>query len=259
MSNSSIATPIIDAFAAGTGGGVFLNIARNDVVAGLRTRVEDPTTLNQSASSLCGPAALLFCLLNDHPDIYAQYIVDLYTTGRGKLGTLIVGPSIACRLYKPGNKIAAVDWIGLASLRDSENSALDYGSVEDTTAGITMPHSLAAWFRAIGYQDVHNKTNVFFTKGRSDIDDCDTLQTHGRWVSLFINDNMLEAHSDQSRSFSPNHWVVLKSGAVVQKDALQISVFTWGDIQQVPLGRPLPVKYFCRNFYGYVSAFDRLK
>jgi hypothetical protein len=250
------AESLIDAFAAGSGSGAFPNVARGDVVDGLRARVADPQTQNQKASSLCGPSALLYCLLNDNPEVYVQYVVDLYTTGRANLGTLTVQPGTDCRRYRPPpDKIAAVDWIALASLRDSDNSILDYESVDDTAAGITMPHSLAAWFRALGYGDVRNVTNVFFTKDRSDIDACDQLQTHGRWVCLFINAQMLEAHTDESRSFTPDHWVVLESDASVVGDALSISVYTWGDIRRVPFAGTLAVNHFCRNFYGYVSAY----
>jgi hypothetical protein len=247
----------IDEFARGSGGGAFSNIARSDVVSGLRERIADPTSLDQSAASLCGPAALFYCLLNDRPETYVRFVIDLYTTGSANLGSLTVSPGSDCRRYRPPpDKIAAVDWIALASLRDSENSLIDYESADDTAGGVTMPHSLAAWFRALGYSDVRNETNVFFTKGRSDIDSCHTLRLHGRKVCLFVNAQILSAHSQASRSFSPNHWVVLTSSAGVVNNALSVNVYTWGDIRRVPAAGTLSVDQFCRNFYGYVSAFS---
>jgi hypothetical protein len=249
----------IDDFAGGSGSSAFPNIARSAVVDGLRLRVADPKSQNQSAASLCGPAALLYCLLNDSPELYVQYVIDLYTTGSASLGTLKVSPSKdCCRYSPPSNKIAAVDWIAMASLRDSENSVFDYESADDETAGITMPHSLAAWFRALGYTDVRNETNVLLTKDRSDIDDCNRLQRHGRWICLFINAQMLSASTQTSRSITPDHWAVLISNADVAHDALSISVYSWGDTQRVPMAGTLAVNHFCRNFYGYVSAFPQL-
>ncbi|WP_448956159.1 hypothetical protein [Labrys neptuniae] len=249
----------IDDLASGSGSTAFPNIARSDVVDGLRARIADPTSLNQNAASLCGTAALLFCLLNDNPELYVQYVIDLYTTGSANLGTLTVSPGADCRRYNPPkNKIAAVDWIAMASLRDSENSAFDYQSADDETAGITMPHSLAKWFGALGYTDVRNVTNVLLTKGRSDIDSCDFLRRHGRWVCLFINAQMLETTTQASGSITPNHWVVLQSNAGIVDNALSISVYTWGSIRRVPLALAIPVNDFCKNFYGYVSALSNV-
>ena len=46
--------------------------------------------------------------------------MDLYDKGQAQFGTLKVKPGDACRNYDP-KKIAPVDWVALASLRDSDN------------------------------------------------------------------------------------------------------------------------------------------
>ena len=79
------------------------------------------------------------------PHLYTQYVIDLYRTGEARIGDLHVKPSAGCRAYQsPRDKIHPVDWIALASLRDSENSFLDYSSANDTAAGITIPRGFAA-------------------------------------------------------------------------------------------------------------------
>jgi hypothetical protein len=256
MTQQQTPQQMINGLASFTGTPAFPHIALADVVNGLNARIANPWTQDQKSSSLCGPSALLYCLLNDHPDQYVQYVIDLYTKGKAKLGTLGVHPGKDCRNYNPpSNKIAAVDWIALASLRDSENSVLDYQSVDDTTAGITMPHSLAAWFKALGYKNVCNVTNIFFTKGRNDIDSCNQQKWRGRWICLFINDQMLTDATAKSRSFAPDHWVVMNSVATTANDNVSVLFYTWGDPRwPVPRAGALAVKHFCRNFYGYVSA-----
>lgn len=122
-------------FAKGGHGKGFARIDRQVVADGLRARIEKPVTQNQAAASLCGPAALFYCLLEEHPELYAQYVIDLFNTGEARIKSLHVKPSAGCRAYQPPpDKIHAVDWIALASLRNSENTLLDYSSADDTAA-----------------------------------------------------------------------------------------------------------------------------
>ena len=216
-------------------------------------RIADPSKQAQSASSLCGPAAFLYCVLEEHPEIYTQYVIDLYKTGEGRLGKLHVRPSAGCRAYlPPANNIHPVDWIALASLRDSENTLLDYSSANDTAAGITMPHSLAAWFNKLGWRGVRNNTNTFFVKGRDEVDDCVRDFDHDRRVCLFINMQMLYPDKFAHRSVIPNHWVVLTKRMIVQNNAIKFGVYTWGGLPDIPATGSYPLGGFYRNFYGYV-------
>jgi hypothetical protein len=157
-----------------------------------------------------------------------------------------------CRLDR--TRIAPVDWVALASLRDSENTILDYQSVDDASAGITMPGTLASWFTACGYTQLRNETNLFLTKGRGEIDAAHQLRLQGRRVCLFINSNMLSSVHNTDRSWSPDHWVVLTTPAGVVNGALSIRVYSWGRIYAVPATGSLTVDHFSRNFYGFVAA-----
>lgn len=66
------ALSLVDAFAPGRHEKGFARIARQDVVDGLRERINEPWRQNQQAASLCGPAAFLYCVLEEHPEVYAQ-------------------------------------------------------------------------------------------------------------------------------------------------------------------------------------------
>ena len=249
------ALKLVDAFAPGGHEKGFARIARSDVVDGLKVRIADPSKQNQSAASLCGPAAFLYCVLEEHPEIYAQYVIDLYKTGEGRLGKLHVKPSSGCRAYQPpAAKIHPVDWIAMASLRDSENTLLDYSSADDTAAGITMPHSLAAWFEKLGWRGVRNNTNSFFVKGRDEVNACSRDFDSDRRVCLFINMQMLDPLKFAHRSVTPNHWVVLTKRMTVQRDMINFGVYTWGGKLDIPRTGAYPLGGFYRNFYGYVSS-----
>ena len=250
------ALSLIDKFPPLPKGRPFPRIHLEDVVAGLRERVTDPTKQNQGAASLCGPAAFFYCVLNYKPELYVQYVIDLFTTGKAHIGSLKVEPSLPCRVYQPpADKIAPVDWIALASLRDSENTIMDYASADDTVAGITRPGTLASWFRDIGYQNVRDDTNYYFCKGAKEIQAFDRdMRVHARDVCLLVNDNLLYVQKNRLKSTFCNHWVVLDDTPQLNGNQINISVYSWGASHKIPGTSSLSIHDFSLNFYGYVSG-----
>lgn len=115
-----------------------------------------PAYPDQDRTSLCGPAAFFYALLMDRPDLYARSIIELWETGETTIGQLHIKPSHACRnpknfsRFATGDRIPPIDWISLASLRDSENGLFSYDSPDDQVAGITLPNALESWFVKAG-------------------------------------------------------------------------------------------------------------
>jgi hypothetical protein len=237
--------------------GAFPQIARADVVDGLRDRVAPggAKNISQLGSSLCGPAAVMFCVATRLPEMYAQYVMDLYDKGQAQFGTLKVKPSDACRNYDP-KKIAPVDWVALASLRDSDNRYMSYAAVENEAAGITLPKSVAGWFRAAGYSQIYQSTQLFggMVQNDHEIARAGTDRLQGRDVCLLINAKMLA--SMDSPSATPNHWIVLTKAIRLdtKKREIALEIFTWGDVQNLPYSGSANLDDFLRNYYGYVSA-----
>ena len=237
--------------------GAFPNINRVDVVDGLRDRiaVDGAHKIAQRGSSLCGPAAVMFCVASRSPEMYVQYVMDLYDQGQAQFGTLTVKPGDACRNYKP-KLIDPVDWIALASLRDSDNRYMSYAAVENEAAGITLPAKVAGWFRAAGYRQIHNRTQVFGGMMQNDDEILQALSARrqGCDVCLFINAKMLD--SMDSMSLIPDHWIVLTKSIRLdlKKREIALEIFTWGDIQNLPETGTANLDDFLKNYYGFVSA-----
>jgi hypothetical protein len=233
----------------------FPNLDRNEVGAGMLMRIAHPGLLNQGDASLCGPTALMHGVASDNPGVYARFAIDLYEKGRAKLGRLMIEPGTDARNYSPNGKIPQVDWLTMASIRDSENWLFDYDDAEDEFAGITLPGELAHWFRKAGYTDVKNVTNVVFNKGTGTLDDADRLYAAGYRVCLFIGINMLKDETDRKGSTTAEHWVVLRSRVARAGGNVRLTVFTWGTgNHEVPQTGILSLENFYRNFYGYVAA-----
>jgi hypothetical protein len=248
---------VINEFAARREPAAFPNLARDDVARGLAQRIAEPVSLDQGAATLSGPAAFMFCVLNDAPELYVRYVIDLHERGRALLGSLTIMPSKACRDAAPDPaKIAPVDWIALASLRDGETAIADYDAANDTSVPATPPAALARWFAAAGYHHIRNDTNLFFPKGRRELAEGGTLFDQGRRICLFVSGDMLIGDGQTQRSVRPNQWVVLAAPIMLmpQDDGVAIVVYEWGSIRRAPPFGRLRLDRFCRNFYGFVAA-----
>ncbi len=238
----------------------FSNIDRTDFALTLSERRISPGLINQSTASLCGPASLMHIVACDNPDLYEQYATDLYETGKAKLGSLQVSPGEDCRAYNPSGRIAAADWVALASLRDSENAIFDYDEADDAFAGITLPGQLSDWLESAGYHHVSNETNLYFTKGEDDFRNAARLLSQGYRVCLFIDMNGVDSgnHRGHLRQIftTANHWVVLKSVTQLTNDSVQFTIYTWGnDTHSVPnSGVTMSMDHWLQNFYGYVAG-----
>lgn len=282
------ASAIITKFANASGGSAFphLGVSRAIFAKQLRDRVSNPLTIDQNTSSLCGPASLLYFIGSRKPALLAQYVVDLYTSGQASLGSLKLEPGTDCRNYRvDSSAISAIDWVMLASLRDSSNSFLDYETPADKAAGITMPAAMTSWLEATGFSDVIEHTTLTGNEDLENLVKAASAHNAGNCVFLFINASVLSgaatpAKKAKKKAFwgTANHWVGLITpvqidgatisnlavkGSSVNDDAsvlaakINTTLFTWGYAagRKLDARRPaLNVETFLDHYYGYVSA-----
>jgi len=244
----------------------FPHIQRDQLSASARARMEDPSQIDQSLSSLCGPAALMFLVAKYWPTLYYQFVLDLYEFGTAQLNRLRIAPSKGCRDFDPSGRIDPADWVALAGVRDSENALLQYSDTSDQAAGITLPSTLAGWLERAGFKGVYNETNLYLTKGEKNLRDAAQRKRDGAEVCLLIDLKGISA-APSTRGFfrqvftCANHWVVLNSD--IEFDAKDGSVgfrvYSWGNGQwAVPQGdtpnQRLTLKQWLQNYYGYVAC-----
>ncbi len=221
----------------------------------------------------------MYCLAKDAPQLYAQYVADLYISGKARINNLIVEPSGACRAGKIRiegasgeikRHISASDWIALASLKDFSNRFLRQRSVSSDAAGITMPGALAAWFTAAGYQHVREKTRVLGSASPEEFLEAAQLNQHNRNVCLFIASKVKNA--SLAIKAIPNHRVVMSEqlGWVNpnqpdpgQQQVLKprpesripsVKVYHWGMKRQNINSNKLPLSDFSKYYFGCVVA-----
>jgi hypothetical protein len=266
----------IDAFEKITDAGKWPSVKRADVVAGLRARLRNKNSIAQRDSPNCGPASFFRTLLIDDEDTYVRAATELYDSGTTTIGQLKITPGAELLKSPVKYKMAAVDFITLLSLRDSDNTALSSaGWFGGNFAGVTVPSTLLDWFKAAGYTDTASNTFLTqLTKPGSPIPSMRTKKmmdiaqeatnklSAGYRVMLFVDSDLIEAKATYSASPIPNHWIMLESGIVwdlpdIDGAAVNGKMWTWGwDVRDFSPNPAEPVQAcnFALFFYGYVAV-----
>lgn len=217
---------------------------------------------NQQETSLCGPAAFFYALLKDRPDLYTQAIIELWETGETTIGQLHIKPSYDCRNPKnfsdtaAGDRISAIDWISLASLRDSENALLDYDSPSDQVSGITLPSKVESWFTKAGATVVFDNIQFRGHINQEKLLELLSYLSPQHHVTSLVCASMVEGGAGVGK----NHWIVwegapqTQDGAIDQSTVLEEKIvdskmFSWGYVtHQVTRGYSLG--QLLKDIYG---------
>lgn len=239
-------------------------------ISDLTARVKQPWLINQSSASLCGPAAFMYCLAKDAPNLYVKYVIDLYVLGRASINNLHVEPSENCRkgtIVSGTSNIAFVDWIALASLRDSENSLFNYSSVTDQASGITLPGILSKWFKLAGYCNVNSRASITWSQGPTHLVDAAISYQGNKNVCLFVSGKSL--NSPFAVKIFPSHWIVMsdyltfgdashkdysKKIEDLKKEIISLPVYTWGTEKREWNPQNLSLDDFSSYYFGSVTA-----
>ncbi|WP_151173582.1 hypothetical protein [Pseudoalteromonas ruthenica] len=245
-----------------------------DFKRAVENRIKEPHKINQLAVNLCGPNAFFYCVAKKYPNHYAKYMIDLWSNGEAFLGNLHVRPSQACLDATLNGAIAPVDWIALASLRDSSNSFFNFDEIDDATGGITYPGDMVQWFRATLFSSSENHTNIVRRANFENLRRAQQSYGANGSVCMLISSKVTSL--GKKVNALPNHWVVLTSNITVDnKNILHIPasdyelfadkkinlhVATWGlENGKVPLHsynrkRHLTLSDFMTYYYGFVVA-----
>ncbi|MDC9605347.1 hypothetical protein [Xenorhabdus griffiniae] len=234
---------------------------KNKFESEVQSRLSKRSVPDQGGASLCGPAAFFYCLQMDRPDIYEQAARELWVHGRTKIGQLEIKPGDGCLHPKGsfynqyGTRISGLDWLTLASLRDSENIIFSYDEIDDQVAGITMWGKLTEWFEKAGYEKVFSNVGL----SHCNINDLIALNDYASQeykVITLISDTMLRKGRNNGVTYK-SHWIVWNGVVKENKRQVELELFSWGDTYQ-QIKSNTTMDSFLKQLFGGV-VFKPLK
>lgn len=235
------------------------------IEAGLQARLNEPLP-NQDLASLCGPAVYFFCLINLSPNNYKLAVKQLWETGVTRIGELEIKPAkdgcVRVKNFYDGElpKIPPIDWITLASLRESENIALHLKDPSQEVPGVTFWTEVTNWFKKSGFKGV--ETFSFSITGFSPnlVDQLNKYIESGFYVVTLISASILSNGFSSGTRNLPDHWVVWTdklreaNGNPITKELdpnktlVSLKLFSWGENRQ-RLGKNISYTNFCKNIF----------
>lgn len=240
--------------------------SKAQIEAGLQARLNEPFP-NQDSTSLCGPAAYFFCLINLSPAKYKLAVKQLWEIGQVQIGQLEIKPSLnGCRrvknfYLKNGDpKIPPIDWITLASLRESENIKLALKDPSQEVAGITTWGEVDNWFKKSGFKGV--KKYPFYLNGYNPslISEINQYAGADYYVITLISASLLSSGNSSGTQSFPDHWIVwtdklrdtkgqpITSASDPYKTEVRLNMFTWGENTQ-RLGKGITLYNFEKKIF----------
>jgi hypothetical protein len=220
---------VIQGFVQSNRASAWAYLDKTEVLAGMVARLGDPLQVKQGGQPFCGPAAVLFELIRKHPVRYVELCRGLFETGQyqGRCQTLRASQRLRHR--RGDLRMAPVDWLVLATLRDHSNWLVPVNPRSPRLlrelSGITVPWEITAWMRnLLDYDQVRHYHTPWGGEAEALALAQGAIEQGG--VAMALIDQGLLDYKVPCLSY-PNHWVSLLGNVQVRTKGC-FDCYSWG-------------------------------
>jgi hypothetical protein len=215
-------------------------------VDALDKRRAEPWRINQRGANLCGPACFMLSIAKEDPDEYGKFVLGLAMHGEGKIGGLTARPENAGKVELFG-KIAPVDWVALAGIRDDSGSQMT--SVGTGIGGMTLGAPLKRWFDETGmFREVHNYANGVFGASGGSLDGLLKINEFGAGYACLLLRARIVRPSMSGNVFTADHWVLMVDSNCNPDKDIEIKLPSGLPEKPTPLGSEIVTNDFTERF-----------
>jgi hypothetical protein len=217
------------------------------IIQELRDRLANPFAINQGGQPFCGPAAVLFQLVRSQPDRYVELCQTLWTIGGFQSQNHWIPASDDLRQASSGNlRMGAVDWMVLATLRESENNLFpvepNAPDLIRNLTGMTKSWEMIGWVKEIlGYTQVEYNHAYLLNDLSALQKSAAAIASGGTAFALITAEGLL--NHDWVIPV-PNHWVSILGNIQANDDRTAFDLYTWSKSVRVDIDTPTFRKYF---------------
>jgi hypothetical protein len=228
----------IEQFIQSTKPGVWSYLDKTEILTGMIARLHNPLQVKQGGQPFCGPAVVLFELIRKHPQRYVDLCRGLWEEGSfmGIQQQMVASTRLRC---SHGDlRMAPVDWLVLATMRDQANWLVPVHpkapSLLRDIAGITGPWDVTFWIKnLLGYEQVQHHHTPW--GGELAVLEKAQLAIDQGGIALALIDQGLLNYKVPCFSY-PNHWVSIL-GNVGWAEQACFDCYSWG--RKIPLSGEL--------------------
>jgi hypothetical protein len=202
---------------------------KTEVLTGMLARLRDPFQVKQGSQPFCGPAVVVFELIRKQPERYVQLCRELFEQGTflGRHRPIVASKRL--RTCKGDLRIAQVDWLVLATLRDRTNWVVPVDpnapKLIQNLAGITVPWDVTGWMKNLLDYDEVRHYHTPFGGELATLQRAQQAIDQGGVAMALIDMGLLDY---KVPCFSyPNHWVSLLGNVQLEERAC-LNCYSWG-------------------------------
>lgn len=230
----------------------------------LQARKNNPKLINQSATSLCGTAAILYIYAKVNAESFYQVYKRFFRTGEGKINNFELLPNKEIYEMKPdkdnddyphfksGTLIPQSDWVILVGTRSSDNKSYTGKDGEDWDAINWPSYMVKAATQLHGATEVEDKTHIITGLNYSQtLKDIEADFAAGWKIILLIDSDMLDDSVSIFGSLTNYHWIAYNGGLSIDEvnSTYTFSYYCWAR----EYSKQFRSKVFNTNFYGYIK------
>ncbi len=251
----SVASALAD-FETSNAKSVWSSLDKNQVLAEMKIRLNDPFQVNQGQQPFCGPASILFELVRKQPLRYVQICRSLFETGSFQGQTRRIEALYRLRQSRGRLRMGQADWMILATLRDSENLLFsvepDGPDILRNLAGMTKSWEMKGWTREIlGYRKVKHIPTYLYGEFEV-LNEAAAVIASGGVVFALITASGLLGTGNKPLLPYPNHWITLVGNISIQggdwldkeRGRISLDVYSWARKYHIDLDEEPFEDYF---------------
>lgn len=244
--------------------GVWPYLDKGTIVKEMRSRLHNPFAVNQGQQPFCGPASVLFELIQKFPGRYVNMGRDLYENGGFQTQSRRIETSAELRQASQGNlRMGPADWMVLAALRESENRIFpvepNSPEIVRNMAGMTKSWEMKGWVTEIlGYRNASYRHTYVLRDLKTLRKAQEVIDQGGVAFALITASGLLDKTAPKLTV--PNHWVTITGNVDITKGTfgrhdsghVNFDIFTWAKKMHVDVNEGR----FEDSFWGVVFGWN---
>lgn len=237
----------------------------------LNARKSSAKLINQSATSLCGTAAILYLFAKQNSEVFFNVFKNFFRTGKGQLNGFKLEPNSEIFEMKPEKsnedyphfvnkktgEVSSVmniaDWVTLVGTRSTDNKSYTGKDGEDWDAINWPSYMVSAAKGLFNTSNIIDDTSIITGFNyEENLRNIENDFKNGWNIILLIDSDMLEDSVSIFGSVTNYHWITYNGDLIIgeKKKFYSFSYYCWGAENKSAMFRS---KVFNTNYYGYVK------
>ena len=229
---------------------VWNNISKQDFVTSLTNMVNNPTSIDQSNTNLCGIATSCKASAEYNPEEFVKMALSVYQSGKYSNGDVTYEANKDILGNSSSNGLGAAEFVVMTTLRHSLNGILSYDPTNDNgTSGFTWPGDVDNIL--LKGMSMKKTTNTDWTSTPSSGNALATgiiqAVNAGHIVILTVNTSHFMGKS--SFSVIPDHYIQVTGITKNPDGTINVGWWSWGQ-NQTPVKMTKEQLYNATYYYG---------